>query len=84
MGKQRSVIICGGGIVGLCTAYYLAREDFRVILLERNAEGADASAHGSAGFGHCAIPAAQAAPCLRESLERRKNIRALLPRGQGR
>ena len=50
MSKQRSVIICGGGIVGLCTAYYLAREDFRVILLERNAEGADASAHGSAGY----------------------------------
>ncbi len=50
MGKQRSVIICGGGIIGLCTAYYLAREDFRVTLLERNAEGADASAHGSAGY----------------------------------
>ena len=50
MSKQRSVIICGGGIVGLCTAYYLARENFRVTVLERNAEGADASAHGSAGY----------------------------------
>jgi D-amino-acid dehydrogenase len=50
MSKQRSVIICGGGIVGLCTAYYLAREDFRVTLIERNAEGADTCAHGSAGY----------------------------------
>ena len=50
MARPRSVIICGGGIVGLCTAYYLAREGFRVTLLERNAEGADSCAHGSAGY----------------------------------
>ncbi|MFI5335920.1 MAG: FAD-dependent oxidoreductase [Opitutales bacterium] len=50
MSTPRSVIICGGGIVGLCSAYYLAREGFRVTLLERNAEGADSCAHGSAGY----------------------------------
>ncbi|MBI2516886.1 MAG: FAD-dependent oxidoreductase [Opitutae bacterium] len=50
MSKPRSVIICGGGIVGLSTAYYLAREGFKVTLLERNAEGADSCAHGSAGY----------------------------------
>jgi D-amino-acid dehydrogenase len=50
MARPRSVIICGGGIVGLCTAYYLAREGFRVTLIERNAEGADSCAHGSAGY----------------------------------
>ncbi len=50
MARQRSVIICGGGIIGLCTAYSLAREGFRVTLLERNAEGADSCAHGSAGY----------------------------------
>lgn len=49
MSKPRSVIVCGGGIVGLCSAYYLAREGFRVTLLERNAEGAASCAHGSAG-----------------------------------
>lgn len=50
MARPRSVIICGGGIIGLCTAYSLAREGFRVTLLERNAEGADSCAQGSAGY----------------------------------
>lgn len=50
MRQSKSVIICGGGIVGLSTAYYLAREGFRVTLVERNAEGADSCAHGSAGY----------------------------------
>ena len=50
MSRPRSVIICGGGIVGLCTAYSLAREGFRVTVLERNAEGADSCAQGSAGY----------------------------------
>jgi len=50
MTRPRSVIICGGGIVGLCTAYYLSREGFRVTVLERNAEGADSCAQGSAGY----------------------------------
>ncbi|HET7537549.1 MAG TPA: FAD-dependent oxidoreductase [Candidatus Didemnitutus sp.] len=49
MARPRSVIICGGGIIGLCTAYSLAREGFRVTLLERNAAGADSCAQGSAG-----------------------------------
>ena len=50
MRQTKSVIICGGGIVGLSSAYYLAREGFRVTLIERNAEGADSCAHGSAGY----------------------------------
>jgi D-amino-acid dehydrogenase len=50
MRQAKSVIICGGGIVGLCSAYYLAREGFRVTLVERSAEGADSCAHGSAGY----------------------------------
>ena len=36
--------------MGLCTAYYVAREGFRVTVLERNAEEADSCAHGSAGY----------------------------------
>jgi D-amino-acid dehydrogenase len=36
--------------MGLSCAYYLAREGFRVTLLERNVENADSCAHGSAGY----------------------------------
>ena len=50
MRQSRSVIICGGGIIGLSCAYYLAREGWRVTVVERNAEGADSCAHGSAGY----------------------------------
>ncbi len=50
MRQSRSVIICGGGVIGLSCAYYLAREGWRVSVVERNAEGADTCAHGSAGF----------------------------------
>ncbi|QYM79676.1 FAD-dependent oxidoreductase [Horticoccus luteus] len=50
MNNARSVIVVGGGVVGLCTAYYLAREGFAVTVVERSAEGADSCAHGSAGY----------------------------------
>ncbi len=50
MSDSRSVIVCGAGIVGLCTAHYLAREGFAVTVIERNAEGADSCALGSAGY----------------------------------
>jgi D-amino-acid dehydrogenase len=48
--NPRSVNVCGAGIVGLCTAHYLAREGLAVTVIERNAEGTDSCAHGSAGF----------------------------------
>ncbi len=48
--SDKSVLICGGGIIGLCSAYYLAREGFRVTVVERSAEGGDSCAHGSAGY----------------------------------
>jgi D-amino-acid dehydrogenase len=50
MRQSKSVIICGGGVIGLSCAYYLAREGWRVTLVERNAEGADSCAQGSAGY----------------------------------
>ncbi|MBL9215470.1 MAG: FAD-dependent oxidoreductase [Opitutaceae bacterium] len=50
MKNSRSILVCGGGVVGLCSAYYLARAGCRVTVVERNAEGADSCAHGSAGY----------------------------------
>jgi len=50
MSNQKHIVVCGGGVIGLCSAYYLAREGHRVTLIERRAEGADTCAHGSAGY----------------------------------
>jgi D-amino-acid dehydrogenase len=50
MTEPGTVIVCGGGVVGLCTAYYLAKERWEVTVVERNAEGSDSCAHGSAGY----------------------------------
>ncbi|MFO1448293.1 MAG: FAD-dependent oxidoreductase [Opitutaceae bacterium] len=50
MKSGKHVLVCGGGIVGLCCAYSLSREGFAVTVVERNAEGADSCAQGSAGY----------------------------------
>ncbi len=50
MPKAKHVAVCGGGIIGLCCAHYLAREGHRVTLLERDAAGHDSCAGGSAGY----------------------------------
>ncbi|MBI3887371.1 MAG: FAD-dependent oxidoreductase [Opitutae bacterium] len=50
MRPNKSVIVCGGGVVGLSCAYYLSREGYRVTVIERHAEGADSCAQGSAGY----------------------------------
>lgn len=51
MRSTKSVIVCGGGIVGLCTAYYLAREGLSVTVVEKQGEvGHDHCAVGSSGY----------------------------------
>jgi D-amino-acid dehydrogenase len=51
MRNSKSVIVCGGGIMGLCTAYYLAREGLGVTVVERQAEADhDHCATGSSGY----------------------------------
>ena len=44
----KRTIVVGGGVIGLCTAYYLARGGGEVLLLERDRIGAGASS-GNAG-----------------------------------
>ena len=48
--KQKHIVICGGGIVGLSCAHSLAREGHRVTLVERDAANHDTCAGGSAGY----------------------------------
>lgn len=49
MKKQADVVVIGAGIVGLSTAYYLAKEGRSVIVLEKT-DGSDACSYGNAGF----------------------------------
>jgi len=46
----KSVVIIGGGVIGLCTAYYAAKAGHEVTLIERGAADHDSCAHGSAGM----------------------------------
>src|SRR5215813_9814859 len=41
------VVICGGGVIGACTAYFLSRRGVEVIVVERT--GVAAAASGKAG-----------------------------------
>src|SRR5262249_12654658 len=47
MGTHPDVLIVGGGVIGLTTAYYLAREGVSVRLLDRSAPGTEASWAGA-------------------------------------
>lgn len=48
MGK--TVVIIGGGVIGLCTAYYCVRKGLRVTVIERSPEERDGCSFGNAGM----------------------------------
>jgi len=47
---NRRVLIIGGGVIGLCTAYYCARRGFNVTVVERKAAKRDGCSFGNAGM----------------------------------
>jgi len=47
--KLKSVIIIGGGIIGLCSAYYLAKEGVQVTVIDKS-DMADGCSYGNAGM----------------------------------
>ncbi len=49
MNQQKDIIIIGGGIIGVSTAYYLAMQGRSVTLIEKDDIGAGGS-HGNAGL----------------------------------
>ena len=40
---EADVLVIGGGIVGLCSAYFLLKERARVVVLEQNESWSDSS-----------------------------------------
>src|SRR5713101_4807359 len=75
-GETMRVVICGGGVIGACTAYFLSRRGIDVIVVERTEVAAAAS--GKAG-GFLALDWCAGTPL--DALARRSfQLPAALPR----
>ena len=48
--RKNRVVILGGGVIGLCSAYYALRSGFDVTVIEREAPGGDNCSMGNAGM----------------------------------
>jgi len=48
--NSKSILIIGGGVIGLSTAYYCARRGHHVTLIDRNPEQRDGCSFGNAGM----------------------------------
>ncbi|MEO9191658.1 MAG: FAD-dependent oxidoreductase, partial [Acetobacteraceae bacterium] len=61
------VVVMGGGVVGVTTAYQLQRDGHEVVLIERNAEVAAETSWGNAGMiapGHSFVWSSPKAPAI--------------------
>ena len=50
MAKEKSILIIGSGVIGLCTAYYCAQRGHQVTVLDREAAGHEGCSFGNAGM----------------------------------
>ncbi|MCW3098644.1 MAG: dadA [Chthonomonadaceae bacterium] len=50
MSKSKSVLIVGGGVIGLCTAYYAMQKGHTITIVERGAAQHDSCSLGNAGM----------------------------------
>lgn len=48
--RKNRVVILGGGVIGLCTAYYALRRGLQVTVVERETAGGDNCSMGNAGM----------------------------------
>lgn len=48
--KSDQVVIVGGGVIGLCSAYYALKRGFEVTVVERESAGGDNCSMGNAGM----------------------------------
>ena len=46
----KHILVLGGGVIGLCTAYYCAKRGYRVTVIDRNPEQRDGCSFGNAGM----------------------------------
>jgi D-amino-acid dehydrogenase len=50
MAGSKHIVIIGGGVIGLCSAYYAARRGHRVTVIDRNPAQRDGCSFGNAGM----------------------------------
>lgn len=50
MPSPKTILIIGGGVIGLCTAYYAMQQGHRVVIVERGAPDHDSCSLGNAGM----------------------------------
>ena len=50
MSREPTHLIVGGGVIGLCSGYYLAKAGRRVVIADRDPSGGRACSGGNAGM----------------------------------